>query len=94
MPTTSLKLPQELKQLTIAAAKHQGISTHAFMVDAIRFAAENAQKRASFIADAVAARDAAIESGLGYESEDVYAYLRMRSQGKTASRPKASSWQE
>jgi len=39
MATTSLKLPDEVKQLAVAAAKHQGITPHAFMVDAIRVAA-------------------------------------------------------
>lgn len=92
MSTTSLKLPEDVKQLVAAAARRQGITPHAFMVDAIRAAATNAEKRARFIADAVASREEAIKSGEGYAADDVHAYLRDRAQGKPASKPKAKSW--
>lgn len=92
MSTTSLKLPEDVKQLAAAAARRQGITPHAFMVDAIRAAATNAEKRARFIADAVASREEAIKSGEGYAADDVHAYLRDRAQGKPASKPKAKSW--
>ena len=40
MATTSLKLPDELKERAAKAAQELGISPHAFMVDAIRHAAD------------------------------------------------------
>jgi predicted transcriptional regulator len=40
MATNSLKLPEELKQRAAKAAQELGISTHAFMLDAIRQAAD------------------------------------------------------
>lgn len=92
MSTTSLKLPEDVKQLAIAAAKQQGVTPHAFMVDAIRAAATNAEKRAQFIADAVAARKEAVGSGKGYAAEDVHTYLRTRALGKSSPKPKAKSW--
>lgn len=92
MPTTSLKLPDDVKQLALAAAKKQGVTPHAFMVNAIRAAATNAEKRAEFVADAVASRKAALTSGKGYAAEDVHAYLRARLQGTPARKPRARTW--
>ena len=92
MSTTSLKLPEDVKRLAVSAAKQQGITTHAFMVDAIRAAATNAKRRAQFVADAVASRKEAVRSGKGYEAEDVHTYLRARVQGKSAPKPKPKTW--
>lgn len=92
MSTTSLKLPEEIKQLAVAAAKHQGVTPHAFMVEAIRAAALAAEKRASFVSDALASRAEAIESGKAHPAAEVHAYLRARVQGKPAPKPKARSW--
>lgn len=92
MSTTSLKLPEEVKQLASVAAKQQGITPHAFMVDAIRSAAINAEKRAQFIADAVAARKESTKSGQGYSADEVHAYLRARTQGKLVAKPRSQSW--
>lgn len=92
MSTTSLKLPEDLKQLAAAAAKQQGITPHAFMVEAIRAAATNADRRAQFVADALASRKEAVKSGKGYEATEVHAYLRARAQGKSAPKPRAKTW--
>ncbi len=90
--TTSLKLPEDIKQLATAAAKQQGITPHAFMVDAIRTAATNAEKRAQFVADAIASRKETIKSGKGYAADEVHAYLQARAQGKPAAKPRSKSW--
>jgi hypothetical protein len=92
MSTTSLKLPEDVKQLAVAAAKRQGVTPHAFMVDAIRAAAAAAEKRAAFVAEATASRAQTLKSGKGYDAAEVHAYVRARAQGKAASRPKARSW--
>ena len=92
MSTTSLKLPEDVKQLAAVAAKQQGVTPHAFMVDAIRAAATNAERRARFVADAVASRKEAVKSGKGYEAAEVRAYLRARAQGKSTPKPRAKSW--
>lgn len=94
MSTTSLKLPRDVKQLAITAARQQGISPHAFMVDAIRTVATNAEKRDQFVADAVAARAETVESGEGYAAEDVHAYLRTRAHGESVDKPKAEVWRK
>ena len=92
MSTTSLKLPEELKQLAAEAAAQQGVTPHAFMVDAIRAAAVAAQQRASFVQDALASRVDVMESGNGYAASDVHEYLRARAKGQSAAKPRAKSW--
>lgn len=92
MSTTSLKLPEDVKQLAAAAAKHQGVTPHAFMVDAIRVAAVAAEKRAAFVFDAVASKAETLKSGKGYSAAAVHTYVRARARGKAVSKPKAKSW--
>ncbi|WP_299688156.1 hypothetical protein [Hydrocarboniphaga sp.] len=92
MSTTSLKLPEDVKLLAAAAAKQQGVTPHAFMVDAIRAAATNAERRAQFVADAVASRKEAVKSGKGYAAAEVHAYLQARVQGKSTPKPRAKTW--
>ena len=92
MSTTSLKLPDALKRRAAAAAEKLGISPHAFMVDAIASAAERAERRASFVAEALAERKSMYKSGKGFAAEEVHAYLKARASGKPAARPRAKSW--
>ena len=92
MSTTSLKLPAEVKRLAVAAAKHRGVTPHAFMVDAIRVAAGAAEKRAAFVSEAVTSRTETLKSGKGYSADEVHTYVRTRASGKVVSRPKAKSW--
>ena len=92
MSTTSLKLPDELKQRAVSAAHLQGVSTHAFMVNAIEQAAAMAECRASFIADAHAARKEMLEADEGYGFDEVNTYIQARIAGKKTTKPKAISW--
>lgn len=78
MTTTSLKLPDDVKQLAAAAAKHLGVTPHVFMVDAIRAAAIDAAKRAAFVADALTSKAETLESGEGYPANEIHAYIRAR----------------
>jgi predicted transcriptional regulator len=92
MSTTSLKLTDELKRRAAAAAQSQGVTLHAFMLAAIESATTGAEQRASFVAEALAARTAMLDSGRGYDADDVHAYLRNRVSGKKSVRPKAKPW--
>lgn len=94
MTTTSVKLPDDLKARAASAAQTRGMSTHAFLVDAIRQTVDTTERRAQFVRDAVASREQAITSGQGYAAEDVHTYLRDKTQGKSAKRPKVTSWRE
>ncbi|RLJ68212.1 hypothetical protein [Sulfurisoma sediminicola] len=92
MSTTSLKLPDELKQRAVAAAQNQGVSPHAFMVHAIEQAATAAERRAGFVAEAQAAREQMLKTGKGYDADEVHAHLKARVAGKKSAKPKARSW--
>lgn len=92
MSTTSLKLPDELKQRAVAAAQIQGVSPHAFMLSAIEQAATSAERRASFVAEAQAAREQMLSTGKGYDADEVHAYLKSRVAGQKSEKPKAKSW--
>lgn len=94
MSTTSLKLPDELKQRALNAAQELGISPHAFMVDAIRQAARAVEQRAAFVTQAREARAEMLEHGDGHASEDVRAYLRQRLQNGQTERPTKKPWRE
>ena len=94
MATTSLKLPDEIKQRAIMAARKQGITPHAFMVGAIEQAAITAENRAPFVAEAARARGSMLKTGKGYAAAEVHTYLRGRLAGKKLTRPKAKSWRD
>ncbi len=92
MTTTSLKLPDELKARAASAAKARGITTHAFMLEAIREATTAAEQRAQFVAVAQAARDDMLHSGKGYAADEVHNYLRAKAGGAPVHKPKARPW--
>jgi len=92
MSTTSLKLPDELKQRAVAAARVTGVSPHAFMVQAIELAATAAEQRSGFVAEALAARKQVLRTGKGFDADEVHSYLKARVAGKKAAKPKAKSW--
>ena len=92
MPSTSLKLPQDLKSRIAVIAERQGVSPHAFMVEAIRREADQAERRAAFVAEALAARGEAVETGEGFDAADVHEYLRGRVDGAEGPLPKPKSW--
>jgi predicted transcriptional regulator len=94
MSTTSLKLPEDLKQKAAAAARDLGITPHAFMVDAIRQAAVAAELRAQFVAEARLARAEMLQTGVGHDAEDVRTYLQQRLLGEKISPPVAKPWRD
>lgn len=94
MTTTSVKLPDELKARATSAAQTLGVSTHAFLIDAIRQTVDATEHRAQFVSDAVAAREQSLASGKGHAAADVHDYLRNKTRNQPATRPKATTWHE
>lgn len=94
MTTTSLKLPEDVKQLALAAAKLRGLSPHAFMVEAIRTVASAEERRAQFVAEAVQSRSKTLRSGKGYVASEVHEYLKKKVRGRAAALPEAKSWRK
>lgn len=94
MATTSLKLSEDLKARAQAAADHQGISPHAFMVQAIEQAISGAEIEARFLSDAYAAREETHRTGLAFAAEDVHDYIRAIARGENPPLPEAEPWQK
>ena len=69
MPTTTLKLPENLKERIAAAAKAAGKSPHAFMVEAIASQTALAERRGGFVAVAHGAEQEVAEYGLVYDAD-------------------------
>ena len=67
MATTSLKLPDDLKEQATKAAAVLGLSPHAFMVEAIKLATHNVELHLAFLAQAYVARKQTIKTGKAYE---------------------------
>lgn len=89
---TSIKLPDELKERVARVVKGTEQSVHAFMVAAIRAETERAETRRRFHADALAARAAFRDTGLGYALSDIGAHYRARLQGRKTRKPKPKVW--
>jgi hypothetical protein len=50
------------------------------------------ERRASFIAEAQAAREQTLAIGKGYAADEVHAYLKARVAGRKSTKPMAKSW--
>lgn len=80
--TTSIKLSDELKQHSAIAARELGITTHAFMVEAIQRATEQQAMRHAFITDAIESRKATKKTGKVMSLGDAFERLRLQTAGK------------
>jgi predicted transcriptional regulator len=94
MSTTTLRLPDELKQRIAKIAKRSGKTAHSMILDAIAQKVEEEELRASFHAEADARLTEIIETGVGIPWHDMRDYLKTRSKGKKAAAPKARQWRK
>jgi predicted transcriptional regulator len=90
--TTTLKLPDSLKKRIAPLAESAGKTPHAWMVEALETHATLAEKRRTFVADALAAEKDVRKTGLSYRAGDVHRYIRARAAGKKPARPKPVKW--
>ncbi len=84
---TSLKLPASVKAQIDETARKAGLSAHAFMVQTLSVATENARLREQFQQDALDALQQMDETGVAYDFEDAKTYFNAMSlyrQGKGA----------
>lgn len=89
MSTTTLKLPDELKERIAAVAAEAGKTPHAFMVDALAAQTALAERRRGFVDAAAKAEQEVAEYGLVYDADAVFSYLQDTLAGKRTKRPKA-----
>lgn len=90
--STTLKLPEELKERIKPLAKAAGKTPHAWMVEALQLSAALAEKRSAFIAAALQADEEVEKSGEAYAAEAVHRYIAARAAGRKGKRPKAVKW--
>ena len=87
-PSTTLKLPDELKQRIARVAEASGQSPHAFMVEAIEAQTALAERRRRFIASAIDAEREVARFGIVYDGDEVLSYLQSRLTGQPSRRPR------
>lgn len=85
--STTVKLPESLKQRIAPLAKAAGKTPHAWMVDAIETQANLAERRKRFVHDALASAEEYKRSGVAYAAEDVREYFLAKVRGKKPTRP-------
>ncbi len=90
-PTTTIRIPDELKARLARLAELEGTSTHSLILDAIAEKTEALEQRQSFYAEAEARYARVLETGKAITSEDMNAYLDARIAGKREKRPAAKS---
>jgi predicted transcriptional regulator len=88
--TTSLKLPDELKEKISTLAQGVAQTPHAYMVEAIADKVARDEKRRSFLEDAKRSREEVERTGEVYAFEDVMRYFRARASGRKAAKPRAT----
>jgi len=90
--TTTLKLSEKLKRRIAPLAKSADKTPHAWMLEALELQASLAERRRSFVADALDSEKQVRESAKAYRAEDVHRYIRARASGKKPARPKPVNW--
>ncbi len=89
MPTTTIRLPEDLKARVAAAAKRSGTTAHAFIIEAIAEKAERAEARADFEAVSENRYAGIVASGKTISWEEMRGYLQDRLAGKVIKQPAA-----
>lgn len=91
MSTTTLRLPEDLKQRIMKLAEESGMSVHSFMIEAIAQKADATELRAAFHQDADARFQELTTSGIGIDWHEMKAYLLARAAGAKVGGPKVRS---
>jgi len=89
MSTTTIRLPEELKARIAEAARAEGLSTHAFMVQAIELRAAHLEAQQDFRRTASRRLAEAERNGESIPWADARRYLLDRATGKKPVRPRA-----
>jgi predicted transcriptional regulator len=88
MSTTTIRLPQALKERVARAAERAGTTTHGFILEAIAEKANQEELRAEFQDTAERRYAAIVASGKTVPWTEMRRYLERRVAGKKSVRPK------
>jgi len=89
MSTTTIRMPEDLKEKVARAAKRAGKTSHGFILDAISEKADLEDRRADFVETAERRHDGIAASGMTIPWSQMRKYLERRADGAPAVRPKA-----
>jgi predicted DNA-binding protein len=93
MPPGDLRLPPELEARIEAAARASGKTPHDLVIEAVEaYFAGATEDRASFVAEALAARKEFERTGLAYDADAVFDYLLERAKGNNPVPPALKQW--
>lgn len=88
MSTTTIRLPQGLKERVARAAERTGTTAHSFILEAIAEKAEQEERRAELQDEAERRYAGIIASGKTVPWSEMRRYLERRLTGKKVARPK------
>jgi len=88
MTTTTIRLPEDLKERVAAAAERAGTTAHNFIVSAIAEKAEQAERQAEFHGVAEQRYAAIVASGKTISWNEMRSHLEDRLTGKPGPRPR------
>ena len=88
MSTTTIRLPQNLKERIARAAERAGTTAHSFILDAIAEKAEQEERRAEFQDTAERRYAGIVASGKTVPWNEMRRYLERTFTGKKVARPK------
>ena len=88
MSTTTIRLPQDLKERIARAAERAGTTAHSFILEAIAEKAEEEERRADFQDTAEQRYVKIVASGKTVPWNEMRRYLEQRLAGAKIARPK------
>jgi hypothetical protein len=94
MSTTTLRLPQDLRDRISRLAEQSGTTAHSFMLEAIAERVASEELRRKFLGEGNDRLAGVLESGLGIEWGDMRDYLEQRAAGRDPEAPKVKKWRE
>jgi len=89
MPTTTVRLPEELKDRIARAAERTGTTSHAFILEAIAERVDEEERRNAFHEVAEDRYAEIVASGKTIPWSEMRTYLQDRMAGKAPTRPPA-----
>ena len=92
MSVTTVRIPDVLKARVAKAAKRAGVTSHAFIVEAVAQSTEQAERAADFHAEAVSRLNAFDASRKGVAWSDMKQYIRDLAAGKRVKAPRAKKF--
>lgn len=87
MPTTTIRLPEDLKARVALAAERAGTTSHNFILQAIAEKTEQEEQRAAFNEEAERRYAEIVASGITIPWSEMRSYLEDRLEGKAVTRP-------